>query len=166
MVKKMFIPSWVFEIAIMRTASEYLSSEVGIEAFGKKYSHGLAAIYKETVPPEVFVETAQQILEFLAEIEAGEESVNLLNNFCYFRLYNEGVNRPRKMKSMFGTIEDAVKTKEANPQETQRSFRAYVFGLRSDTVSKAPSGWSLEKDDHINKLKPLLEESVSLLDLF
>jgi hypothetical protein len=162
----MFIPGWVFEIAIMRTASEYFSSEVGIEAFGKKYAQGLAAIYKETLPPEVFVETAQQIIEFLAEIEAGEQAVSILNDFCYFRLYNEGVNRPRKMKSMFGTIEDAAKTKETNPQESQKSFRAYVFGLRSDTVSKAPSGWSLEKDDHIDKLKPLLEESVSLLDLF
>ena len=162
----MFIPSWVFEVAVMRTASEYLSSEMGIEAFGKKYSDGLKTIYTETLAPEVFVETAQEIIEFLAEIEAGEQAVTLLNNFCYFRLYPEGVNRPRKMKSMFGTIEDAVKAKDSNPKEALKSFRAYVFGLRSEIVPTAPKGWALETDDHIVKLKPLFEESVSLLDLF
>ena len=162
----MFIPGWVFEIAIMRTASEYLSSEVGIEAFGKKYAQGLAAIYKETLPPEVFVETAQQIIEFLAEIEAGEQAVSILNDFCYFRLYNEGVNRPRKMKSMFGTIEDPAKTQEYNSENTIKAFRAYVFGLRSNTVPEAPEGWRLENDEHIDKLKPLIEASVSVLDMF
>ena len=40
----MFAPNWVFDIAIMRTAYEFLSSEVGIEAFGKKYSEGLRPI--------------------------------------------------------------------------------------------------------------------------
>ena len=163
----MFTPGWIFEIAVMRTASEYLCSEVGIEAFGKKYSVGLQNIYKEVLPPELLIETAQQIIEFLAEIEAGEQAVNLLNDFCYFRLYNEGINRPRKMKSMFGGgIEDPVKIKEHNPKEAQKSFRAYVFGLRSETVPKAPAGWTLETDEHIVKLKPLLEEKISVLDLF
>lgn len=162
----MFAPVWVFDIAVMRTASEFLSSEVGIEAFGKKYSDGLAKLYKEPITAETFTETAQSLLEFLSEIEAGDQAVQLLSNFTYFRLYHEGVNRPRKMKSMFGTIEDGLKTKEYQPTETIKSFRAYVFGLRSNTVSEAPEGWRLETDEHIVKLKPLLEETVSLLDMF
>jgi len=162
----MFAPAWVFDISIIRTASEYLSSEMGIEAFGKKYADGLAKLFKEPVTAETFVETAQTLLEFLAEIEAGDQAVELLNNFTYFRLYHDGVNRPRKMKTMFGSIEDGVKTKEYNPSETIKSFRAYVFGLRSNTVPEAPDGWRLETDEHIVKLKPLFEESVSLLDMF
>jgi len=162
----MFIPSWIFDISCIRTASEFLSSEMAIEAFGKKYAVGLAKLYKEPVAAEIFVEVAQSLLEFLAEIEAGDQAVELLTNFTYFRLYNEGVNRPRKMKSMFGSIEDSAKTKEYDPTGTVKSFRAYVFGLRSDTVPKAPHGWSLENDEHIEKIKPLLEESVSLLDMF
>lgn len=162
----MYMPAWVFDISVIRTASEFLSSEMGIEAFGKKYSDGLAKLYKEPVPTETFVQTAQSLLEFLAEIEAGDKAVELLNNFNFFRLYNEGVNRPRKMKSMFGSIEDTVKAKEYDPTLTLKSFRAYVFGLRSDTVPTAPDGWRLEDDEYIDKLKPLLEETVSLLDMF
>jgi len=161
----MFVPSWVFQVAVMRTASEFLSSELGIDAFGKKYSDGIAKIYSQQIPIEAFTETAQSILEFLAEIEAGDQAVELLTDFTYFRLYNEGVGRPRKMKSMFGSIEDPVKASEFDTTEAVKAFRAYVFGLRSNTVPQAPEGWRLENDEHIEALKPLLEESVSLLDI-
>lgn len=161
----MFAPSWVFEIAVMRTASEFLASELGIEAFGKKYSEGLGKLYHK-IEPEVFSENAQSVLEFLSEVEAGDQAVVLLNDFTYFRLYFEGVGRPRKMKSMFGSIEDPVKVMEYNPENTLKSFRAYVFGLRSNTVPTAPDGWKLETDEHINQLKPVLEEQVSMLDMF
>jgi len=162
----MFAPSWVFEIAVMRTASEFLASELGIEAFGKKYAEGLAKLYTTPIEAELLTDNAQSVLEFLSEVEAGEQAVDLLNDFCYFRLYNEGVNRPRKMKSMFGTIEDPVKAQEYKTDDTIKAFRAYVFGLRSNTVPEAPEGWRLENDEHIDKLKPLIEASVSVLDMF
>jgi len=161
----MFAPSWVFEIAVMRTASEFLASELGIEAFGKKYAEGLSKLY-EKFEPEVFSETAQSVLEFLSEVEAGDQAVELLKDYTYFRLYNEAVNQPRKMKPLFGSIEDPVKTKEYLPENTLKSFRAYVFGLRSNTVPTAPDGWKLETDEHIVSLKPVLEEQVSMLDMF
>ena len=161
----MYAPSWVFEIAVVRTASEYLESELGIEAFGKKYSEGLSKIFSKPISEELLTDNAQSILEFLSEIEAGEQAVELLNDFCFFRLYYEGVNRPRKMKSMFGSIEDPVKTQEYNSDSAPKAFRAYVFGLRSDTVPTAEDGWRLEDDEHLVTLKPLFEERISLLDV-
>jgi hypothetical protein len=161
----MFAPGWVFQIAVMRTAAEFLSSELGLEAFGEKYSGGIEKIYGQKIPVEAFTETAQSILEFLSEIEAGDQAVELLTDFTYFRLYNESIGRPRKMKSMFGSIEDPVKQSEFNTAETIKAFRAYVFGLRSNTVPQAPEGWRLETDEHIESLKPVLEQSVSLLDI-
>ena len=160
------VPHWIFEICVSRTASEYLSSEVGIEAFSKKYSTGIKNLYNEDIPAQVFENCTQGIIEFLGEIDAGEQAVNLLNDFTYFRLYNEAVNKPRKMKSMFGSIEDSVKVTEHKPEMTLKSFRAYVFGIRSDAVPKAPPGWVLDNDEHIVKHKPLFEEKVSMLDIF
>ena len=160
------VPHWIFEICVSRTASEYLSSELGIEAFSKKYSTGLKKLYNEDIPLKVFENCAQGIVEFLGEIDAGEQAVNLLNDFTYFRLYNEAINKPRKMKSMFGSILDPVKVTEHNAEMMLKSFRAYIFGLRSDAVPKAPPGWVLENDEHIVKLKLLFEEKVSVLDIF
>ena len=69
------------------------------------------------------------------------------------------------MKSMFGSIEDPVKVKEYSPENTIKAFKAYVFGLRSNTVPTAPDGWKLETDEHIVSLKPVIEEQVSILDM-
>ena len=160
------VPHWIFEICVSRTASEYLSSELGIEAFSKKYSTGLKKLYNEDISQKVFENCAQGIVEFLGEIDAGEQAVNLLNDFTYFRLYNEAINKPRKMKSMFGSILDPVKVTEHKAELMLKSFRAYIFGLRSDAVPKAPPGWVLENDEHIVKLKLLFEEKVSVLDIF
>lgn len=160
------VPHWIFEICVSRTASEYLSSELGIEAFSKKYSIGIKKLYNEDISEKVFENCAQGIIEFLGEIDAGEQAVNLLNDFTYFRLYNEAVNKPRKMKSMFGSILDPVKVTEHKAEMILKSFRAYIFGLRSDAVPKAPPGWILENDEHIVKLKILFEEKVSVLDIF
>ena len=77
-------PNWIYEICVARVASEYLSSELDIVAFAKKYSEGLAISYN-SIPIEAFSEPTEQIIIFLAEIEAGENAVELLENFTYFR---------------------------------------------------------------------------------
>ena len=101
-------PNWIYEICVARVASEYLSSELDIVAFAKKYSEGLAVSYNP-IPIEAFSEPTEQIIIFLGEIEAGENAVELLENFTYFRLYFEALNVPRKLKTVFGNIEDPVK---------------------------------------------------------
>jgi len=89
----------------------------------------------------------------------------LLNDYCYYRLYNEGVGRPRKMKPLFGSLEDGVKAPEISGDVAGKNFRAYVFGLRSNTVPKAPAGWRLEDDEHAPKLAELAGTQLSLLDV-
>ena len=46
-------PNWIYEICVARVASEYLSSELDIVAFAKKYSEGLAISYNP-IPIEAF----------------------------------------------------------------------------------------------------------------
>ena len=162
----MFTPGWIFDISVARTASEYLSSEIGIEAFAKKYAEGLASYYKNAIEVEVFSDTAETILEFLSEIEAGDRAVEFLNDFTYFRLYYENNSTPRKMKPLFGSIEDGEKLQEYKPEETIKAFRAYIFGMRSNAVPTAPDGWRLETDNNIDKFKLIIERQVSMLDMF
>ena len=162
----MFTPSWIFDICVARTASEFLSSEIGIEAFAKKYAEGLAQYYTNPIDVALFSDTAETILEFLSEMEAGDQAVKFLNDFTYFRLYNEKTNTPRKMKPMFGSIEDGVKLMEYKPEEMIKTFRAYIFGLRSNAVPTAPDGWRLETDDNLDKLKSIINREVNMLDMF
>ena len=77
----MYCPNWIFDIAVARTASEYLSSEIGVDAFAKKYAEGLSEIYND-VPVESILGPAEAMMLFLAEIEAGDMAVELLNDFA------------------------------------------------------------------------------------
>ena len=157
-------PNWIYEICVARVASEYLSSELDIVAFAKKYSEGLAISYNP-IPIEAFSEPTEQIIIFLAEIEAGENAVELLENFTYFRLYFEALNVPRKLKTVFGNIEDPVKQPLEPKENTLKALRAYIFGLRSNTVPTKPAGWLLEKDENIPKLAELVAKPVTILDM-
>ena len=160
----MYCPVWIYDIAVARTAAEFLSSDMSIEAFAKKYAGALSEAYNE-LPMEAFHKPAEGLLIFLSEIDAGDVSTELLSDFCYFRLYNESVGRPRKMKPLFGALEEGVKLAEFNGEATTKAFRAYVYGTRSNTVPKAPAGWRLEDDEHVPKLSEIAAKTMSVLDM-
>ena len=138
---------------------------MGIEAFVKKYNQGLSSRY-DPIPVESFNDPAEQIIIFLGEIEAGDSAVELLNNYTYFKLYFETLNVPRKLKSMFGNIEDSVKVPLETSDSALKSFRAYIFGLRSGTVPTPSEGWRLEDDENVPNLSKLASQTVSILDAF
>ena len=159
----MYCPAWMYDIASARVAFEFLHSEMPLESFAAKYSQGFSVNYSD-VPEESLLGAAQGMLEFLAEIEAGENAALLLSNFTYYRLYFSGVAMPRKMKPMFGSIEDSQKQKEYSEQLAIKAFRAYIFRLRSNPEDAAPSGWKLEDDEHIVAFGDLVRKQVSILD--
>ena len=101
-------PGWIYEICVARTASEFLRSELGITAFSSKYSSGLAEFY-DKIEAILFQEPAEEILQFLSEIQAGEDAVEYLEHFTYFKLNFENSNTKRKLNPMFGSIEDPIK---------------------------------------------------------
>ena len=125
----MYCPAWIYDIASARVAFEFLHSEMPLETYAAKYSQGLSDTYSD-IPAESLIGAAQGMLEFLAEIEAGENAALLLSHFTYHRLYYAGVAMPRKMKPMFGSIEDGAKQKVFSEELAKKAFRAYVFRLR------------------------------------
>ena len=90
----MICPSWIFDISAARVASEYLSAELPIEAFGTKYATGLSEKYSE-ITAEELVESARY-WSFWPR-SAGESAVSIINEFRFFRLYYAKVGVPRKM---------------------------------------------------------------------
>ena len=157
-------PGFMFDVAVARTAYEFLDSEIGLEAFSEKYFNAFSERYEDITQDDING-AAEGMLQFLADIEAGENAVELLNSFTYFRVYFEGPGRPRKVKPLFGSIEDPAKTKEWSRDAAPKAFRAFVFGLRSNTVPNAPVGWFLEKEEATPLLAKLAGEKLSLIDI-
>ncbi len=157
-------PNFMFDVAAARAAGEFLSSEIGLEAYSKKYFDAFSEHFIEVTQDDIH-DAAEQMLQFLADIEAGENAVDLLFSFTYFRIYFDGPNRPRKTKPLFGSIEDGVKTKEWSKDAAPKAFRAFVFGLRSSTVPHSPTGWLLENEEAVPLLAKLAGEKLSVIDL-
>lgn len=159
----MFCPSWIFDISAARVALEFLSAEIPLESVAAKYANGLSEKYS-AVTTEELTESAQLILEFLSEVEAGESAVPFINEFCYFRLYFVKVGIPRKMKSMFGSIEDPAKQKEYSGELMIKAFRTHTFNVRGNPEIAAPAGWKLEDDQNLAEFGELVRKQSSLLD--
>ena len=159
----MHCPEWIFDIAATRVASEYLASDLPIETFANKYANGLSDRYGD-VDAEKLLGAATPCLEFLSEVEAGDMAVELLDGFSYFRLYFERIGVPRKLKVLFGTVEDPAKRPEADPVAMVKAFRAYVFRIRSNTGERPPEGWQLSTEDRVPGLAELAKAETSFLD--
>ena len=140
-----------------------MSSEMPIETFAKKYASGLSESFAE-VPWELILAAATPCLEFLSEVEAGERAAEFLNDYVYDEIYFERVNVPRKMKPLFGTIEDSTKSMEYTAEGVLVSFRAFVYRMRSNTSSPTPAGWDPAVDANIPKLAELVRRETSILD--
>ena len=158
-------PPFIFDICVARSSFEFLQGDLALDAFAKKYadmlSEGGAPVQQHDIQTP-----AEAMLMFLSEVEAGDGAADLLNGFTYFRLYFDGVGKPRKMKPMFGTIEDHIKTNTWKADTSTKAFKAFVFALRSATVPQAPAGWLLE---HETEVVPVLAKTaakkLSVLDI-
>ena len=74
-----YCPSWIFNLCVARTAYDFITSDLPIKSYAKKYAAGLSEHYAEIKTEEVEQE-AELVLRFLVETNS-EESDQLLNNF-------------------------------------------------------------------------------------
>ena len=159
----MYCPGWMFNVVSARVAFEFLNSEMPIESFAKKYASGLSESFSE-VPWEIILGATTPCLEFLSEVDAGERAAEFLNDYVYHEIYFERVNVPRKMKPLFGSVEDGTKTMDYTAEGVLVSFRAFVYRMRSSTSSPTPAGWDPSVDVNIPKLAELIRKETSILD--
>ena len=163
MGRPMHCPEWVFDVAVTRVASEFLASDLPIETFANKYANGLSERYGD-VDTDKLLGAATPCLEFLSEMEAGDMAVELLEGFSYFRLYFERIGVPRKLKVLFGAVEDPVKKPEIDTRGDRESLQGlripHSLQYRGDT----PAGWQLGNEDKVPGLAELAKTEASFLD--
>ena len=157
-----FCPDWIFNLCVARSAYDFIVSDLPIKAYAKKYSLGLSEQYFEIKSEEIENE-AEYILRFLVEINT-DESDQLLNNYIYFCLKYVQSGSKRKLKGLFGSAFDPAKEKKYQEKNTLKSFRAYVFGLRSGVSEKPSAGWNILEEEGLEFLKELIEKEATISD--
>ena len=144
-----YCPEWIFGIFSAQTAKEFLSSNNSIAGISRKYSTAISERYNE-VKFEEIMDVAEKILQFLSEINAGEEAVNYITDYIYYRVNYESSGSERKLSGMFSSAFDPEKIKDYNSDKCYKIFKATVFSIRNDALPKATPGWLITDVEDID----------------
>ena len=161
-----FCPEWIFGVSAAYCAHGFLSSENSLNSVARKYADGLSENYNE-IKFEELAETAEAMLQFLSEIEAGEEAVNYIDDYIYKRIHFLNNGNERKLSGMFASPLNPEKIQDYSVKASSKVFRATIFGIRNNTMPPAPPGWTIsDVDEGLGWFKELIEKPVDLLDNF
>ena len=156
-----FCPEWIFGIFAAQTSKEFLSSNNSIAAVSRKYSNAISERYNEVKFEEV-MDLAEKILQFLSDINAGEEAVTYLDDYIHYRVNFEASGSERKLSGMFSSAFDPEKIKDYNSDKSFKIFKATVFSIRNEALPKATPGWLITDVEDIDWIGEVFNEEPEL----
>ncbi len=158
-----YCPVWIYDAIFAQVGHDFLASDLPLTLSAKKYATALSSRYQPLNIDEIS-EGCEEMIRFLAEVDANEHSADLLRGFCFFRIRYETQNTKRKMKPMFGAVDVGDKEQKYSGTETVKRFKAYVFAWRSGTAILAEPGWKLASETILEELSKAANQQLSVLD--
>ena len=82
------------------------------------------------------------------------------------------LNKSRRLTEQVSSVEDIPlerdeeKTKEYDTEKSTKVFRATIFAIRNNTISKTPAGWNINDVEDIDWFGELIQQPVDILDSF
>ncbi len=156
-----FCPEWIFGIFAAQTSKEFLSTNNSIAAVSRKYSNAISDRYSEVKFEEV-MDLAEKILQFLSDINAGEEAVTYIDDYIHYRVNFEASGSERKLSGMFSSAFDPEKIKDYNSDKSFKIFKATVFSIRNEALPKATPGWLINDVEDIDWIGEVFNEEPEL----
>jgi len=158
-----YCPAWIYDAIFAQVGYDFLVSDMPLALTAKKYAEGLSKKYQPLDIDEI-VEGSEEMIRFLAEVDANENAADLLRGFCFFRIRYETQNVKRKMTPMFGTVDSGDKEQKYSGLDAVKRFKAYIFSWRSGTAILAEPGWKLSNETVLEDLSKAAAKQVSVLD--
>ena len=159
-----FCKEWIFSVCSAETARDFLCSNNSINSIAQKFSSALSEKYNE-IRHEEIVDVAEKILQFLSEVNAGEQAVTYLNDYIHFRVNYESTGSERKLTGIFSSAFDGDKVKDYNSQKALKVFKASVYSIRNDAIPKATPGWLITDTEDIDWLGEVFEQKIDIFKL-
>ena len=156
-----FCPEWIFSIFAAQTAKEFLSSNSSIASISRKFSKSINERYNE-VKFEEILDPAEKILQFLSEINAGEDAVNYINDYIHYRVNFESSGSPRKLSGMFSSAFNPQKVKDYDSEKCFKIFKATVFSIKNDALPKATPGWQINDVEDVDWIGEVFNQEPDL----
>ena len=156
-----FCPEWIYGIFAAQTSKEFLSTNNSIAAVSRKYSNAISERYNE-VKFEEIMDLAEKILQFLSDINAGEEAVTYIDDYIHYRVNFEATGSERKLSGMLSSAFDPEKIKDYNSDKSFKIFKATVFSIRNEALPKATPGWLITDVEDIDWIGEVFNEEPEL----
>ena len=156
-----YSPEWIFSIFAAQTSKEFLSSNNSMSAISRKYSGAISERYNE-VKLEEIMDLAEKKLQFLSEINAGENAVIYINDYLHYRINFEVNGSERKLSGIFSSAFDGTKLIDYNIDKSFKIFKATVFSIRNEALPKASPGWVISDVEDIDWIGEVITEETGL----
>ena len=156
-----FCPEWIFSIFAAQTSKEFLSSNNSIAAVSRKYSNAISERYNEVKFEEV-MDLSEKILQFLSDINAGEEAVAYIDDYIHYRVNFEASGSERKLSGMFSSAFDPEKIKDYSSDKSFKIFKATVFSIRNEALPTANPGWLITDVEDIDWIGEVFNQEPEL----
>ena len=160
-----YCPRWIYDAIFAQVGHDFIVSDLPLTLSAKKFVSALSAKY-EPLNIEEISEGCEEMIRFLAEVDANEAAADLLRGYCFFSIRYESQTLKRKMKPMFGAVDAGTKDPKYSGSDTVKRFKAYVFAWRSGTAILADHGWKLGDETALEELSKAANTQVSVLDAF
>ena len=160
-----YCPNWIISIVTAQSGIEFLTGSSTLSSIVKKYSRGLEERY-DAIIFQYLESISEDKLRILSEIEAADNAVLILNAYIYRRFKFHPDNRPRKITGLFTSEFSGRKIPPSEHKEVCKSFKAFIFSIRSNIYNFAPSGWTIMEEPEAGWLGELAAEPSSIFDSF
>ena len=150
---KRYCPSWVYDCVVAQSVIDFISYNVDLIQPCKKYSDGLSKLYEE-VSLEEMARASELVVSFLTENQVGEDSVDLLSSFGFFRFYYVSKDKKRKFGGLFGSS-NKDDSRNYSGNLTLKALHPYYFERRSSIHILGSPGWTLATQTEIPEFKKI-----------
>ncbi len=145
-----YSPDWVLNLACSVITKRYVLENVPIESFTNIFSKALEPMYEDLTGSKLR-EGVEKEMRFLATLDV-DDYIEIVNAHIFYTVTYE---KPGKKRNINGFFSSALKPKatETSIATNSKSFKAFVFQLRSEPKLKPESSWDLS---HVKDMDSLI----------
>ena len=161
-----YSPLWVYECIIAQCTIDFINLGYGLDVISKKYADGLNKIYKDIFKVELQAD-CKSYISLLKECNVQSESIELLENFIYFRFNfrNRFVKRKLKKGIIFNPFTSIRKKKLVSDNICYYLYK-YIMDMEAGTNIKIrkDSEWTLGDQEHYIELSDIVNKPLPMHD--
>lgn len=156
-----YSPDWVLSLACSVITKRYILEHVPIQSFTNVFSKALEPMYEDLTGSKLR-EGVEEEMRFLATLD-DDNYIEIVNAHIFNVVTYVKPGKKRNLKGFFSN-ELKPKVTETSIAASNKSFKAFVFQLRTEPKLKPESSWDLSHVKDMDSLITILNSPALVFD--